>query len=179
MGRTMRLGAADARLPVPANSLAGEWEQRLGNCETNCNRTWNLFLRRGRVDCKAMAGEQGCCQRKVRFEKCRTVHAAAVYRALRRDELTTALNEAKFNNVRWLFPAESGFHQPIVLAEADPVLSVAVTVTRVPSRGDLEQQSPVGKEAGHCVRGHRTDTTTADFLSVHGILERLGPCKFL
>jgi glycine/sarcosine N-methyltransferase len=46
-----------------------------------------------------------------------TVHVATVYRAIRRSELTTALNE-NFKNVRWLFPAESGFYQPIALAEA-------------------------------------------------------------
>ena len=46
-----------------------------------------------------------------------TIHAAAVYRSLTRHELATALNDACFKNVRWLFPAESGFYQPIVLAE--------------------------------------------------------------
>ena len=46
-----------------------------------------------------------------------TVHAAAVYRSLTRHELNTALNDVCFKNVRWLFPAESDFYQPIVLAE--------------------------------------------------------------
>jgi SAM-dependent methyltransferase len=47
-----------------------------------------------------------------------TFHTSAPYRALRRDEVTSALTEAGFQNVRWLSPAESGFYQPIVLAEA-------------------------------------------------------------
>jgi glycine/sarcosine N-methyltransferase len=51
----------------------------------------------------------------------RTVHATAVYHALTRDELTNALKEAKFSNIRWLLPAESGFYQPMVLAQADAV----------------------------------------------------------
>jgi glycine/sarcosine N-methyltransferase len=55
-----------------------------------------------------------------------TLHAAAVYRALKRDELTAALKQACFKNVRWQFPAESGFYQPIVLAEADEAASVTV-----------------------------------------------------
>jgi len=46
-------------------------------------------------------------------------HGAAKYRALRRDQLTEALNQARFRKVRWLLPAESGFYQPVVLAEAD------------------------------------------------------------
>jgi glycine/sarcosine N-methyltransferase len=46
-----------------------------------------------------------------------TVHAAAAYRSLTRHELTTALTDACFKNVRWLSSAESGFYQPIVLAE--------------------------------------------------------------
>ncbi|HET6175698.1 MAG TPA: class I SAM-dependent methyltransferase [Candidatus Sulfotelmatobacter sp.] len=48
----------------------------------------------------------------------KVTHGAARYRALRRDQLTEALNQARFRNVRWLFPAESGFYQPVVLAEA-------------------------------------------------------------
>jgi glycine/sarcosine N-methyltransferase len=48
-----------------------------------------------------------------------TVHAAAVYRAILRDELTATLQRVGFKNVRWLSPVESGFYQPIVLAEAD------------------------------------------------------------
>jgi len=48
-----------------------------------------------------------------------TFHASAVYRAMLRSELTEALGKAGFENVRWLFPGESGFYQPIVLADAD------------------------------------------------------------
>ena len=50
-----------------------------------------------------------------------TVHAAALYRSLTRHELSTALKDASFRNVRWLLPAESGFYQPIVLAKVDDV----------------------------------------------------------
>lgn len=48
-----------------------------------------------------------------------TLHTSARYRALLRDEVSEALYQARFNNVRWIFEAESGFYQPIVLAEAD------------------------------------------------------------
>ncbi|MPZ83557.1 MAG: methyltransferase domain-containing protein [Actinophytocola sp.] len=48
--------------------------------------------------------------------------AAAVrsttYRALLRDELTAALSTAGFADVRWLFPDESGYYQPVVVAQA-------------------------------------------------------------
>jgi len=47
-----------------------------------------------------------------------TFHASALYRAMLRSELTEALGKAGFENVRWRFPGESGFYQPIVLAEA-------------------------------------------------------------
>jgi glycine/sarcosine N-methyltransferase len=47
-----------------------------------------------------------------------TVHASAVYRCILRDEVETALSHAGLVNVRWLFPANSGFYQPIVIAEA-------------------------------------------------------------
>lgn len=47
-----------------------------------------------------------------------TVHASGRYRAIRRDEVTAALTQAGFKNARWLTEAESGFYQPIVLAEA-------------------------------------------------------------
>jgi glycine/sarcosine N-methyltransferase len=40
------------------------------------------------------------------------------YRALRRETLTHALSQARFGEVTWLMPAESGFYQPIVLATA-------------------------------------------------------------
>jgi SAM-dependent methyltransferase len=47
-----------------------------------------------------------------------TIHASALYGAFLRDEVSAALNRARFKNVRWIFEAESGFYQPIVLAEA-------------------------------------------------------------
>jgi glycine/sarcosine N-methyltransferase len=46
------------------------------------------------------------------------LHSTATYRGLRRDELNLALERAGFRNIHWLFPEESGFYQPIVLAEA-------------------------------------------------------------
>jgi len=47
-----------------------------------------------------------------------TFHTSALYRALLRDELSAALDHAGFKKSRWLFEAESGFYQPIILAEA-------------------------------------------------------------
>jgi len=47
-----------------------------------------------------------------------TVHASAAYRGILRDEVAAALSRAGFTNVRWLFPANSGFYQPIIIAEA-------------------------------------------------------------
>jgi glycine/sarcosine N-methyltransferase len=47
-----------------------------------------------------------------------TFHTSARYRAIRRDEVIAALTQAGFKNGRWLTEAESGFYQPIVLAEA-------------------------------------------------------------
>ncbi len=47
-----------------------------------------------------------------------TVHASAVYRGVLRDEVAAALSHAGFAYVRWLFPSNSGFYQPIVVAEA-------------------------------------------------------------
>jgi glycine/sarcosine N-methyltransferase len=43
-------------------------------------------------------------------------HHVGLYRALSRRELTAALETARLSDVRWLMPAETGFHQPIVLA---------------------------------------------------------------
>jgi glycine/sarcosine N-methyltransferase len=43
-------------------------------------------------------------------------HFASEYRCLLRGELTSALNDAGFGEVRWLTPADSGYYQPIVLA---------------------------------------------------------------
>ncbi len=47
-----------------------------------------------------------------------TIHGASEYHAVLRDELTKILQGAGFHRVRWLFPAESGFYQPVVMAEA-------------------------------------------------------------
>lgn len=44
-------------------------------------------------------------------------HYVSTYRALLRSEMTTVLEQAGFVGARWLFPAESGFYQPIVLAK--------------------------------------------------------------
>jgi len=55
--------------------------------------------------------------RKVEGEW-QTFHTAGAYRAVLKDELTAALGEAGFANVRWLLPGESRFYQPIVLASA-------------------------------------------------------------
>lgn len=38
------------------------------------------------------------------------------YRALRRDELTSALEQAGLVDIRWLSPEESGYYQPVVIA---------------------------------------------------------------
>ena len=45
-------------------------------------------------------------------------HFAASYRALLRDELTSALSQAGFFDIRWQEPAESGFYQPVVMARS-------------------------------------------------------------
>jgi glycine/sarcosine N-methyltransferase len=42
------------------------------------------------------------------------------YRALRRAEFDSALAVSGFGDVRWVFPAESRFYQPVVLARALP-----------------------------------------------------------
>jgi SAM-dependent methyltransferase len=47
-----------------------------------------------------------------------TFHSCAGYRALRKDEVTAELSQARFRNARWVLPTESGFYQPIVLAQA-------------------------------------------------------------
>jgi hypothetical protein len=44
-------------------------------------------------------------------------HYVSTYRALLRAEMTSVLEQAGFIGARWLFPAESGFYQPIVLAK--------------------------------------------------------------
>lgn len=48
----------------------------------------------------------------------KTFHTAANYRAVLRDELAAVLRQTGFINTRWLFPEESGFYQPVILATA-------------------------------------------------------------
>jgi hypothetical protein len=43
-------------------------------------------------------------------------HFVSQYRCLLRDELSAALNEAGFEDVRWIMPPESGLYIPIVVA---------------------------------------------------------------
>jgi hypothetical protein len=45
-------------------------------------------------------------------------HGAAEYRAILRDEITAILASNGFTNIRWQFPTESGFYQPVVIASA-------------------------------------------------------------
>ena len=45
-------------------------------------------------------------------------HSASVYRAVLREKVTAILESSGFANVRWLFPKESGFYQPVVVATA-------------------------------------------------------------
>jgi 2-polyprenyl-3-methyl-5-hydroxy-6-metoxy-1,4-benzoquinol methylase len=47
-----------------------------------------------------------------------TFHTTGLYRAIRRDELVAVLSQAGFKDPCWLAPADNGFYQPIVLAEA-------------------------------------------------------------
>lgn len=46
----------------------------------------------------------------------RCAHHVGVYRALRRAELSLALQAAGFGAVDWLMPEQSGYHQPLVQA---------------------------------------------------------------
>jgi len=46
----------------------------------------------------------------------RSHHFASMYRAVLREELTMALRDSGFGQVRWLMPQESGFYQPVVIA---------------------------------------------------------------
>jgi SAM-dependent methyltransferase len=46
-------------------------------------------------------------------------HGASAYRAVLRDELTDILDRQGFISIRWRFPNESGFYQPIVIATAN------------------------------------------------------------
>jgi hypothetical protein len=43
---------------------------------------------------------------------------ASVYRAVLRDEITDILESSGFTNIRWRFPPQSGYYQPIVIATA-------------------------------------------------------------
>lgn len=45
-------------------------------------------------------------------------HGASAYRATLREEITAILASRGFTNIRWMFPSESGFYQPIVVATA-------------------------------------------------------------
>ena len=45
-------------------------------------------------------------------------HGASLYRAVLRAEMTAILASSGFADVRWLFPNESGFFQPVVIATA-------------------------------------------------------------
>ena len=47
-----------------------------------------------------------------------TVHGTSSYRAVLREEITGILASREFTNIRWRFPAESGFYQPIMIATA-------------------------------------------------------------
>lgn len=48
-----------------------------------------------------------------------TVHFTSTYRAVLRNELRDILLQAGFASVRWLLPPESGFYQPIFIAQRD------------------------------------------------------------
>lgn len=50
------------------------------------------------------------------LNKWETVNNTAYYRAITRDEITRLLEEAGFSDVIWLMPEETGYHQPIVIA---------------------------------------------------------------
>jgi glycine/sarcosine N-methyltransferase len=45
-------------------------------------------------------------------------HYASTYRALLRNELTSAIQAAGFIDARWMFPNETGFYQPMLMAKA-------------------------------------------------------------
>lgn len=45
-------------------------------------------------------------------------HGTSVHRVVLREELTAILARSGFENIRWLFPSESGFYQPVVVATA-------------------------------------------------------------
>jgi glycine/sarcosine N-methyltransferase len=62
---------------------------------------FHLFIARGRED------------------NWETFHTSALYRGIRRSELSDILLRAGFRGVRWLFPPETEYYQPIVIATAD------------------------------------------------------------
>ncbi len=45
-------------------------------------------------------------------------HGASVCRAVLREDITAILASSGFANIRWLFPNESGFYQPVVIGTA-------------------------------------------------------------
>jgi glycine/sarcosine N-methyltransferase len=53
---------------------------------------------------------------RVREGQWQTFHQTMVYRALPRDELTDALREEGFSDIRWHMPNETDYFQPIVTA---------------------------------------------------------------
>jgi glycine/sarcosine N-methyltransferase len=48
-----------------------------------------------------------------------TLYGTSSYRAVLRQEITAILQSHAFTNVRWLFPGETGYHQPVVIATAE------------------------------------------------------------
>jgi 2-polyprenyl-3-methyl-5-hydroxy-6-metoxy-1,4-benzoquinol methylase len=46
-----------------------------------------------------------------------TFHSSGLYRAVRREELSSVFQEAGFRNVRWFAARDTGFYQPILVAE--------------------------------------------------------------
>ena len=53
----------------------------------------------------------------------KTLHFVSEYRSLLREELSSVLESAGFEQVRWWMPHESGFYQPIVMARWRPDVS--------------------------------------------------------
>ena len=52
-------------------------------------------------------------------ERGKSPNVRVTYRALRRRELTSALEHAGFTNVAWLMPKDTGFYQPVVTARSE------------------------------------------------------------
>ncbi|WP_153801947.1 hypothetical protein [Filobacillus milosensis] len=46
-----------------------------------------------------------------------TKHHTTSYRALLREELSQILSEAGFSNITWNMPEDTGYYQPILIAE--------------------------------------------------------------